>query len=188
MPLALAASIRVAVYLEDLGHRHSAPTVKQHLAAIRCIPGSAGMVRARQAKGAGRGSPETQKFLHSRLHHGLRSDDPRLHSVTPKDDRLFTLLMQCAPIRWRASPAVGQIGQDVPGNERTNENRLHVAPLASTRGRWFKQNSCQARLRPGSSQSSSITSALPEGGPLAPIGTFVMPRSRMNASISARSE
>jgi len=30
-------TIRVAVYLEDLGHRHSAPTVKQHLAAIRMM-------------------------------------------------------------------------------------------------------------------------------------------------------
>src|SRR3954451_3835158 len=30
-----AGSIHVAAYVEDLGHRHSAPTVKQHLAAIR---------------------------------------------------------------------------------------------------------------------------------------------------------
>jgi site-specific recombinase XerD len=30
-------SIHVAAYVEDLGHRHAAPTVKQHLAAIRMM-------------------------------------------------------------------------------------------------------------------------------------------------------
>jgi hypothetical protein len=30
-------SIHVATYVEDLGHRHSAPTVKQHFAAIRMM-------------------------------------------------------------------------------------------------------------------------------------------------------
>jgi integrase/recombinase XerD len=40
-------SIHVAAYVEDLGHRHSAPTAKQNLAAIQCAPGSAGMVGAR---------------------------------------------------------------------------------------------------------------------------------------------
>src|SRR5215207_8888254 len=45
--IAAVGSIYVATYVADLGHRHSAPTVKQHLAAIRCVPGSAGMVRAR---------------------------------------------------------------------------------------------------------------------------------------------
>src|SRR5215203_6625510 len=41
--IATVGSIHVAAYVEDLGHRHSAPTAKQHLAAIRCSPGSAGM-------------------------------------------------------------------------------------------------------------------------------------------------
>ena len=31
------SSIHVAAYVEDLGHRQSAPTVKQHLAAIRMM-------------------------------------------------------------------------------------------------------------------------------------------------------
>src|SRR5215212_5888106 len=33
--IAAVGSIHVAAYVEELGHRHSAPTVKQHLAAIR---------------------------------------------------------------------------------------------------------------------------------------------------------
>src|SRR5215204_243674 len=41
--IAAVGSIHVAAYVEDLGHRHSAPTVEQHLAAIRCVPGSAGI-------------------------------------------------------------------------------------------------------------------------------------------------
>ena len=45
--IAAVSSIHVAAYVEDLGHRHSAPTVKQHLSAIRCVPGSAGIVGAR---------------------------------------------------------------------------------------------------------------------------------------------
>ena len=49
--IAAVGSIHVAAYVEDLGHRHSAPAVKQHLAAIRCVPGSAGIVGARQAEG-----------------------------------------------------------------------------------------------------------------------------------------
>ncbi len=35
--IAAVGSIHVAAYVEDLGHRHSAPTVKQHLAAIRMM-------------------------------------------------------------------------------------------------------------------------------------------------------
>src|SRR5690349_24358657 len=35
--IAVVGSIHVAAYVEDVGHRHSAPTVKQHLAAIRMI-------------------------------------------------------------------------------------------------------------------------------------------------------
>ena len=35
--IAAVGSIHVAAYAEDLGHRHSAPTVKQHLAAIRML-------------------------------------------------------------------------------------------------------------------------------------------------------
>ena len=35
--IAAVSSIHVAAYIEDLGHRHSAPTVKQHLAAIRMM-------------------------------------------------------------------------------------------------------------------------------------------------------
>src|SRR3954453_4014872 len=69
--IAAVGSIHVAAYVEDLGHRHSAPTVKQHLAAIRCSPGSEGMVSARQAKGPSRNSevsaqpsaPRSQKGL-----------------------------------------------------------------------------------------------------------------------------
>ena len=45
--IAAVGSIHVAVYVEDLSHRQSAATVKQHLAAIRYSPGSAGMVGAR---------------------------------------------------------------------------------------------------------------------------------------------
>ena len=45
--IAAVGSIHVAAYVEDLGHRQSAPTVKQHLAAIRCSPGSARTVEAR---------------------------------------------------------------------------------------------------------------------------------------------
>ena len=35
--IAAVGSIHVAAYVEDLGHRHSAPTVKQHLPAIRMM-------------------------------------------------------------------------------------------------------------------------------------------------------
>ena len=35
--IAAVGSIHVAAYIEDLGHRQSAPTVKQHLAAIRMM-------------------------------------------------------------------------------------------------------------------------------------------------------
>src|SRR3954468_12728588 len=35
--IAAVGSIHVAAYVGDLGHRHSAPTVKQHLAAIRMM-------------------------------------------------------------------------------------------------------------------------------------------------------
>src|SRR4051812_38474849 len=35
--IAAVGSIHVAGYVEDLGHHHSAPTVKQHLAAIRMM-------------------------------------------------------------------------------------------------------------------------------------------------------
>src|SRR5215211_2085123 len=35
--IAAVGSIHVAAYVEDLSHRHSAPTVKQHLAAIRMM-------------------------------------------------------------------------------------------------------------------------------------------------------
>src|SRR3954447_8283118 len=35
--IAAVGSIHVAAYVEDLGHRRSAPTVKQHLAAIRMM-------------------------------------------------------------------------------------------------------------------------------------------------------
>jgi hypothetical protein len=35
--IAAVGSIHVAAYVEELGHRQSAPTVKQHLAAIRMI-------------------------------------------------------------------------------------------------------------------------------------------------------
>ena len=35
--IAAVGSIHVAAYVEDLGHRQSAPTVKQHLAAIRMM-------------------------------------------------------------------------------------------------------------------------------------------------------
>src|SRR4051795_5787933 len=35
--IAAVGSIHVAAYVENLGHRHSAPTVKQHLAAIRMM-------------------------------------------------------------------------------------------------------------------------------------------------------
>ena len=45
--IAGVGSLHVATYVEDLGHRHSAPTVKQYLAAIRCVPGSASIVGAR---------------------------------------------------------------------------------------------------------------------------------------------
>src|SRR3954467_12863377 len=38
--IAAIGSIHVAAYVEELGHRQSTPTVKQHLAAIRCSPGS----------------------------------------------------------------------------------------------------------------------------------------------------
>src|SRR5215203_2078376 len=38
--IAAVGSIHVAAYVKDLGHRHSAPAVKQHLAAIRFSPGS----------------------------------------------------------------------------------------------------------------------------------------------------
>src|SRR5215203_436505 len=54
--IAAVGSMHVAGYVEDLGQRHSASTVKQHLAAIRCVPGSAGVVGARQAKGPSRNS------------------------------------------------------------------------------------------------------------------------------------
>src|SRR5215210_5735265 len=54
--IAAVGSMQVAGYVEDLGQRHSASTVKQHLAAIRCVPGSAGVVGARQAKGPSRNS------------------------------------------------------------------------------------------------------------------------------------
>src|SRR5215216_4671006 len=37
--IAAVGSIHVAAYVEDFGHRQSAPTAKQHLAAIRCSPG-----------------------------------------------------------------------------------------------------------------------------------------------------
>jgi hypothetical protein len=37
--IAAVGSIYVATYVEELGHRHAAPTVKQHRAAIWCIPG-----------------------------------------------------------------------------------------------------------------------------------------------------
>jgi len=45
--IAAVGSIHVAGYVEELGYRHSAPTVEQHLAAIRCSPGSARTVEAR---------------------------------------------------------------------------------------------------------------------------------------------
>jgi site-specific recombinase XerD len=45
--IAAVGSIHVAAYIQNLGHRQSAPTVKQHLATIRCFPGSEGMVRLR---------------------------------------------------------------------------------------------------------------------------------------------
>ncbi len=45
--IAAIGSIHVAAYIQRLGHRQSAPTVKQHLAIIRCFPGSEGMVRVR---------------------------------------------------------------------------------------------------------------------------------------------
>jgi len=35
--IADVGSIHVAAYIEEVGHRHSAPTVKQHLAAIRMM-------------------------------------------------------------------------------------------------------------------------------------------------------
>src|SRR4051812_6701403 len=35
--IAAVGSIQVAAYVEDLGHRRSAPTIKQHLAAIRML-------------------------------------------------------------------------------------------------------------------------------------------------------
>src|SRR3954470_16662064 len=34
--IAAVGSIHVAAYVENLGHRHSAPTVKQHLAGLCC--------------------------------------------------------------------------------------------------------------------------------------------------------
>src|SRR3954462_11207585 len=37
LSIAAVGSIHVAAYIEELGHRHSAPTVKQHLAAIRMM-------------------------------------------------------------------------------------------------------------------------------------------------------
>src|SRR3954470_22753998 len=37
LSIAAVGSIHVAHPIEDLGHRHSAPTVKQHLAAIRMM-------------------------------------------------------------------------------------------------------------------------------------------------------
>src|SRR3954451_7170584 len=49
--IAAVGSIHVAAYVEDLGHRHSAPTVKQHLAAIRCAPGSEGTATGRMVVG-----------------------------------------------------------------------------------------------------------------------------------------
>jgi site-specific recombinase XerD len=45
--IAAVGSIQVAGYVEELAYRHSAPTVEQHLAAIRCSPGSARTVEAR---------------------------------------------------------------------------------------------------------------------------------------------
>ena len=35
--IAAVGSVHVAAYVEDLGYRHAAPTVKQHLAAIRMM-------------------------------------------------------------------------------------------------------------------------------------------------------
>jgi site-specific recombinase XerD len=54
--IAAVGSIHVAAYVEGLSHRQSAATVKQHLAASQCVPGSAGIVGARQAKGPSRNS------------------------------------------------------------------------------------------------------------------------------------
>ena len=45
-------TIHVAAYVEDLGHRQSAPTVKQHLATIRCFPGSVGYGESATGEGA----------------------------------------------------------------------------------------------------------------------------------------
>src|SRR3954471_2626147 len=66
--IAAIGSIHVAAYVEELGHRQSTPTVKQHLAAIRCSPGSERHGDSATSEGA---VQQLRDFCTGRLHHGL---------------------------------------------------------------------------------------------------------------------
>jgi hypothetical protein len=85
--IAAVGSIHVAAYVEDLGHRQSAPIVKQHLAAIRCVPGSApsgGKARLRGGTQVGKAPPSPEMTI-SGLTRGrlVGEDDDANQFITP---------------------------------------------------------------------------------------------------------